>query len=63
MTSVGSFFPIYTGFFFTLYTISISHEFRMLNNKIFYIQNHNNLIKEELKQLNEELKQLNEKFI
>ncbi len=53
--SMGMFFPIYTGVFFTLYTISISHEFKMLNNKISFIQNDNNLIKEELKLLNQKL--------
>jgi hypothetical protein len=32
-----SFFSIYTSVFFTLYTISISHEFKILHNKIDHL--------------------------
>jgi hypothetical protein len=53
--SVGMFFPIYTGVFFTLYTISISHEFNILNTRVSHIQKNNELLKEELKLLNEKL--------
>ena len=55
---MGGFFPICIGVFFTLYTMSLSTEFKILNNKISYIQRDNELIKEELKSL----KSLNEKL-
>jgi len=56
---MGGFFPIYIGVFFTLYTMSLSTEFKILNNKISYIQRDNELIKEELKSLNEKLNDRN----
>ena len=73
---MSGFFPIYIGVFFTLYTMSLSTEFKILNNKISYNQRDNELIKEEFKILNnkisyiqrdnelikEELKSLNEKL-
>ena len=56
---MSGFFPIYIGVFFTLYTMSLSTEFKILNNKISYIQRDNELIKEELKSLNEKLNDRN----
>ena len=55
MNNSGYFFPIYTGVFFTLYTISIGHEFNILHNRVSHIQKNNDLLKEELKLLNEKL--------
>jgi len=56
---MAGFFPICIGVFFTLYTMSLSTEFKILNNKISYIQRDNELIKEKLKSLNEKLNDRN----
>lgn len=51
MTAVNTFFAVYTGVFFTLYTYSISHEFKSISNKLNSLNAQNVNINNELIEL------------
>jgi len=54
MSAVNTFFAVYTGIFFTLYTYSISHEFKTIQNKLNVLNNQNTTINNELSELRKE---------
>jgi len=51
MSAVNTFFAIYTGVFFSLYTYSISHEFKSISNKLNSLNTQNVNINNELIEL------------
>ena len=51
MSSVNTFFAIYTGVFFSLYTYSISHEFKSISNKLNSLNTQNVNMNNELIEL------------
>jgi len=51
MSTVNTFFAIYTGVFFTLYTYSVSHEFKSITNKLNSLNTQNVNINNELIEL------------
>ena len=51
MSTVNTFFAIYTGVFFSLYTYSISHEFKSISNKLNSLNTQNVNINNELIEL------------
>lgn len=51
MSTVNTFFAIYTGVFFSLYTYSISHEFKSISNKLNSLNTQNVNMNNELIEL------------
>ena len=58
MSSTNTFFAIYTGVFFTLYTYSLSHEFKTIKNNLNILNNQNVNINNELIELRRDFNNL-----
>ena len=58
MSSANAFFGIYTGIFFTLYTYSLSNEFKTIQNNLNILNNQNININNELIELKKDFENL-----